>query len=303
MTEHIPVLLQEVIEGLDPQKGEIILDGTVGGGGHSKLFCKFIGTEGVLIGIDADAGALRFAKENLKDCSCRIELVVENFKNLDIVLSNLGIGFVHKLLFDLGMSNFQINPPDEGSGRGFSFMKDEPLLMTFSESQGTGIVTAEEIVNEWSEETIADILYGFGEERFSRRIAEKIVEARQAEPIKRTGQLVHIIEQSVPFWYRHKKIHPATKTFQALRIAVNDETNVLHTGLSKGFDSLARRGRMAVITFHSIEDRIVKRFFRGKVVSGEANFINKRPIEPTKEEILSNRKARSAKLRVIEKVI
>jgi len=295
---HIPVLLQEVIEGLDPQKDEVILDGTVGGGGHSKLLCEHIGPNGILVGIDADRTALRHAKETLSVCSCRVELVEENFRNMDIVLSNLGIVFVNKILLDLGMSNFHI----EISERGFSFLKDEPLRMTFSGPEDEEVVTAREIVNEWSEETIADILYGFGEEKFAKRIAAEIANARQAEPIETTSQLVEIIERAVPGWYKHKKIHCATKTFQALRIAVNDETNALETGLSKGFDLLARGGRMAVITFHSIEDRIVKRFFKEKVLSGEAEFINKRPIAPQKEEILNNKKARSAKLRVIEKI-
>ena len=297
MTNHIPVLLQEVIKGLSIGEGEVVLDGTVGEGGHSKFLCRQIGENGTLVGVDLDKTALQHTKKVLSGCVCRVELVEENFKNMDIVLQKLKLNFVDKIILDLGMRNFHIKT----SKKGFSFLADEPLIMTFGDSDKEGVLTATEILNNWSEETIADILYGFGEEKHSRRIASKIVSVRQDTTIKRTKQLVEIIEQSTPKWYRYKKTHPATKTFQALRIAVNDETNALQEGLSKGFDLLSPNGRIAVITFHSIEDRIVKQFFREKVLLGEADFINKRPIIAKREEVLINRKARSAKLRIIIK--
>ncbi len=294
---HTPVLLQETIDGLAPQKGDIVLDGTIGGGGHSAAICKHIGKSGTLIGIDQDSNTLARAKTYLDEvCDCAVKLVCENFRDLDRVLEHLEVAKVHRIVFDLGMSSFQL----EVSGRGFAFRKDEPLVMSFSAEQAGG-VTARDIVNEWSEETLAAILKGFGEERFARRIAARIVAERAKKPIERTTELVDIIAKAVPARYRHGKTHFATRTFQALRIATNDEVNALKEGLAKGFEALAAGGRMAVITFHSIEDRIVKRFFKEKAKGGEGRFITKKPVTPSKEEIAKNKKARSAKLRVIEK--
>ncbi len=295
---HQSVLLHEVITHLDIKKGDAVLDGTVNGGGHSKAFCAHLGKEGRLIGIDQDKDALERATKALSACAAPHSLIQENFRNLDLVLQNLGMKTVDKILLDLGFSSFQI----ETSGRGFSFQKDEPLLMTLKASPKPEDLTAEEIVNTWEEEHIADIIYGFGEERFSRRIAKGIVEARAKKHITTTGELSQIITESVPARYRSGKIHPATKTFQALRITVNDELGALTEGLEKGIRALSHGGRMAVISFHSLEDRIVKNMFRQKQKEGIVSILTKKPITPSKEETLGNKRARSAKLRVIEKL-
>ncbi|PIZ85308.1 16S rRNA (cytosine(1402)-N(4))-methyltransferase [Candidatus Nomurabacteria bacterium CG_4_10_14_0_2_um_filter_33_9] len=214
------------------------------------------------------------------------------------------------IIFDLGLSSDQL----ENSGRGFSFMKDEPLLMTMKENPSLDDLTAIDIVNSWGEESLVDIIYGYGEERFSRRIAKGIIEARKKNNIKTTFDLVKIIGDSVPSAYKRQRIHFATRTFQALRIAVNDELGALKVGLEKGFEILKKParphdslgagggGRMSVISFHSLEDRIVKRFFRDKKEKSEAILINKKPIIPKEEEIKNNGRSRSAKLRVLEKI-
>jgi len=295
---HTSVLLSEVIDGLDLKEGDLVLDGTLGLGGHSRGVCDHIGKTGQIVGLDQDKKAIDQARENLKECPCQVRLEKENFRNLDKVLDNLNIEHIDKAVFDLGFSSMQMDQ----SGRGFSFLKDEPLLMTLSDSPKTDELTASEIVNNWREESIADIIYGYGEEQFSRRIAKSIVEARKKHLITTTTQLVEIIEKSVPDWYRHKKIHCATKTFQALRIAVNDELGALAEGLKKCFKYLSVGGRMAVISFHSLEDRTVKNFFRDKKKEGLLKLINKRPVTPTREETKVNPRARSSKLRIIEKI-
>jgi 16S rRNA (cytosine1402-N4)-methyltransferase len=208
-------------------------------------------------------------------------------------------------MLDLGLSSDQF----ETSGRGFSFQKNEPLLMTFKENLGPEDLTAKQIVNTWDEENIADIIYGYGEERYSRKIAKGIVGARAVKPIETTFDLVEIIKNSTPSRYAHGKIHPATRTFQALRITVNDEINALKEGLEKGWERLAPGGRMAVISFHSIEDRIVKHFYKSKewmekadgTSERTANIITKKPITASHQEISENPRSRSAKLRIIEK--
>ncbi|MCR4306836.1 MAG: 16S rRNA (cytosine(1402)-N(4))-methyltransferase RsmH [Candidatus Yonathbacteria bacterium] len=295
---HQSVLLQEVITYLDMKSGDAVLDGTVNGGGHSKAICSHLGKEGRLIGIDQDKDALERATKALSQCNAPHFLIQENFRNLDLVLQGIGMKTVDKILLDLGFSSFQI----ETSGRGFSFQKDEPLLMTLKVSPKPEDLTAEEIVNTWEEEHIADIIYGFGEERFSRRIAKGIVEARAKKHITTTGELSQIIMESVPARYRSGKIHPATKTFQALRITVNDELGALTEGLEKGIRALSPGGRMAVISFHSLEDRIVKNIFRQKQKEGIVSILTKKPLVPSREEIKENKRARSAKLRVIEKL-
>ena len=217
---------------------------------------------------------------------------------MDEVLDELGIGKVNRIMLDLGLSSDQF----ETSGRGFTFKNDEPLLMTFSKNPDVDDLTAGYIVNNWSEASIADIIFGYGEERYARKIAKGIVSYRQKKKIETTGELVEIINQSVPGMYKRGRIHPATRTFQALRIAVNDELNTLKEGLAKGFDRLEKGGRMAVISFHSLEDRIVKHFNIEKKELGLANIITKKPIEASEEEIQNNPRSRSAKLRIIEKI-
>ena len=294
---HIPVLLKEVIDLLNLQKGDAVVDGTINRGGHSKEICKLIGKEGTLIGIDLDQKALDEAENNLKNEDCKIILHKESFRNLDKVLEKAGIEKVDAILLDLGFSSDQM---DE-SKRGLSFQKDEPLLMTLKDNPTEKDLTAKEIVNQWDKENIADIIYGYGEETFSRQIAQKIVELRKKKPIKTTQDFVDVIGEALPSWYKHKKTHFATKTFQALRITVNDEIGALKEVLPKAIEALAEDGRPAVISFHSLEDRIVKQFFKEQKDNEVGTIITKKPIAPSRDEVKENPRSRSAKLRVFEK--
>jgi len=278
---HRSVLLQEAIDSLDIHPGEIFVDGTFGGGGHSREVLRRFGDKVRVIGIDADEIATDLP----------VTLVQGNFRNIDKILDGLKIEKVDKILLDIGMSSDQFE-----SGRGFSFQKDEPLVMSFSKNAQ---LTAKDIVNKWEEENIATILQAYGEESFARKIARAIVENR---PIETTSQLVNVILKATPAWYHHRKIHPATKTFQALRIVVNDEIQSLKEGIRKGFERLKKNGRIAVISFHSIEDRAVKQFFKEKEDTEEGRRINKKVIVPSDSEIKSNPRSRSAKLRILERI-
>jgi 16S rRNA (cytosine1402-N4)-methyltransferase len=297
-TLHTPVLLEEVLEGLQPEKGDVIVDGTFGGGGHARALCD--STQITLIALDADKRAIERGKASLESSEnkCLVHFVNRNFRHLDTVLEELGLEKINGALFDLGLSSDQL----ETSGRGFTFKKDEPLLMTFTEDPQEDTVTAEVVVNEWDEENIADILFGFGDEHFSRRIAGGIAEERKRVRISTTGILVRIIEESVPWWYRRRKIHPATKTFQALRMAVNDELGSITQGVEAAFRHCAPGGRIGVITFHSVEDRHVKNLFKEIAIRG-ATLIRPTPITPGREEQKRNPRSRSAKLRLLEKII
>jgi 16S rRNA (cytosine1402-N4)-methyltransferase len=294
---HTSVLLHESIDGLAIQAGDIYVDGTVGSGGHAEEVARRFGKTVRIIGIDADADALARSKARLEKLEANVELVQGNFRNLDTILDSLHLEKVNRILLDIGLSSNQL----EESGRGFSFLRNEPLHMTFAKDVKEGETTAALVVNEWSEETLATIFKGFGEERYHRQIARGIVEAREIEPITTTGQLVEIIQSSVPVRYQKQKIHFATRTFQAIRIAVNQELEVLREGILKGFDRLAPGGRMAVISFHSLEDRIVKTIFKTKAESQVGTRITKKPIIASAEERDTNRRSRSAKLRIIEK--
>lgn len=298
MTEHKSVLLKESIDGLNIHAGDIIVDGTLNVGGHGIEICKLVGEGGMLIGIDQDSDALSLAKQNLMGCSSKVSINQGNFRNFDTILDALGIEKMQGILLDIGLSNRQL----EDSGRGFSFKHDEPLLMTFNTSDDEYKLTAIEIVNEWEEDNIADVLYGYGGERYSRRIAKGIAEARTEQEIRTTTQLVDIIKKSVPALYRHKKIHPATKTFQALRIAVNDELGALKEVIAKAEKRLSKGGRIVIISFHSGEDRIVKHLFREYKEKGVLNVLTKKPITASEEELKENPKSRSALLRVAEKI-
>lgn len=297
MSEHISVLLHEAIEGLVFQEGDRVFEGTVGLGGHSEEILKRIGARGVYIGTDEDAQALEKAKVRLASYPAKKVFVEGNFRNLDDVLDETGSPSVDKILLDIGLSNLQL----EGSGRGFSFKRDEPLLMTFKIAPKEGDLTAHEIVNEWAADSLTDIITGYGEERFAWRIANAIVAARAIKSIETTTELADIVEKAVPAFARHGRVHPATKTFQAIRIAVNDELGALREGLAKGFARLAPGGRMAVISFHSLEDRIVKEFFKKQGEEGTGTIITKKPLTPGDEELARNPKSRSAKLRIIQK--
>lgn len=295
---HIPVLLQETIKGLDLQKDDIVFEGTVGLGGHSEELLKHIGSGGVYIGTDEDTQALFSASERLTRYSALKVFVQDNFRNLDKVLDDALYPEVDKILLDIGLSNLQL----EGSGRGFSFRHNEPLLMTFRVIPKEGDLTAREIVNEWAAESLTDIIAGYGEEKFAWRIANAIVKTRVLKPIETTAELAEIVKNAVPPFVRLGRIHPATKTFQGLRIAVNDELGALREGLHKGFTRLKPGGRMAVISFHSLEDRIVKEFFKARAEEGFGTIFTKRPITPSDEEVRQNPKSRSAKLRIIQKI-
>lgn len=296
---HYSVLAQEVIAGLDLREDDVVIDGTVNGGGHSAKIISKLGEKGTLIGFDLDSGALKKATERFTDATPAVHLIHDNFRNFDAVIQRLRISAPNKILLDLGWSRNQI---DEGE-RGFSFQKDEPLKMTYNPNPTEGDVTAEIILNDWKEETIANILYGYGEEQFSRRIARRIVEEREVRPLKTTGDLVRIIEESTPIWYQKKRTSPATKSFQALRIAVNDELGALEETIEKAFKLLAPGGRIAIISFHSIEDRIVKTNFREGEREGIGRVVTKKPIAPSKAEVTENPASRSAKLRIFEKSV
>ena len=287
--------MKEVLEALDVQPGDVVVDATLGGAGHFTKLLATLGEGGVIVGIDADPAAVERGREayalDRRPERPVANLVNDNFRNLARILERLGIGRVDKILFDLGWSGYQISAP-----RGFSFQNDEPLLMTY----GEGGETAADIVNSSSEADLADLIFTYGEEHFARSIARAIVAARAKERILTTGALVAAIMAGTPRAYHERKIHPATKTFQALRIAANDEIGALREGLATAFSALAPGGRLAVISFHSIEDRVVKNVLRDAAEAGLGTMQPKKPIVPTRSEILSNRRARSAKLRVFE---
>jgi len=295
---HKTVLLKETIDGLSLLDGDIYLDATVGSGGHMEEVWKRMGEKVTIAGIDADEMSITISRERLELLGAKPRLAVLNFRNIDKAPEILRLGKPTKILFDLGWSSDQF---DEG-GRGFSFQKDEPLVMTFSGKVSEEDTTAYDVVNHWSEENLADVIYGYGEERYSRRIAKAIAEHRKEKAIESSRELAEIVKNAVPIFYRFGRIHPATRTFQAIRIAVNDELRALEEGLKKGFEILEKNGRMAVISFHSLEDRIVKNFFKALSAENKGELINKKPIIPSIEEIEKNPRSRSAKLRILRKI-
>lgn len=287
---HTPVLLQETITALDLKPTDIVVDGTFGGGGHSRAILERI-PEGKLICVDLDeAAGTRFKKLFQKNTNA--QFVHANFKDAQAILDAAHLATVDKVLLDLGTSTFQLL----ADTRGFSFHSDTPLAMTFSEKGSHTGFTAATIVNEWEEESIADIIYYYGEEPKARVIARALVAARTEKPFTTAASLAACIEAAVP---RRGRIHPATKTFQALRIAVNDELETLRTALGAWVSVLNPEGRIAVITFHSLEDRIVKHWMQAHENVGRV--ITKKPIAPTRDEQLENPRARSAKLRIFER--
>lgn len=295
---HIPVLLQESIEGLSIKEGGVYVDCTTNRGGHSAKIAEILGENGTLICIDLDDIALGEARARLETMKKlpKLHFIKSNYRYLPSIIKDLKLTHVDGILADLGISSEEL---DE-SGRGFTFRYDEPLLMTFDAHPEEDTTTAYDIVNSWSESTIADILYGFADERYGRRIARAIVEERDKAPIKTTFELVSVIEKAVPALYRHRKIHFATKTFQALRMAVNDELGSISDLLKALPQILASNGRAAIITFHSTEDRIVKNLFREQ--QDTLKPITKKPIIPTEEELQHNPRARSAQLRIVERI-
>lgn len=306
---HVSVLLNECIENLNIKPDGIYVDGTMGGAGHSLEIVKKLSPKGTLIGIDRDEEALAVAKERLKDFS-NVKYVHDNHDNIDEIIKNLNLKGVDGILLDLGVSSYQI---DEKT-RGFTYMNDGPLDMRMDKSQE---LTAEYIVNNYKEQELARIIFEYGEEKFSRKIAKNICEYRSNKKIETTSELVKIIEKSIPGKFREKNSHPAKRTFQAIRIEVNNEIEPLYNTVKNSINALNSKGRLCVITFHSLEDRMVKKAYvdaEGKCtcpkdlpycVCGNVSLgkiINKKPILPTEKEMQENSRSRSAKLRVFEKI-
>jgi len=296
-SQHIPVLLNEVLSLMDLKGSECVVDGTINGGGHSYEIAKRLKEDGMLIGIDVDESALEVSRERLKNLPPKIILRRGNFRNIDEIVSAQGVEKVDRILFDLGWSSNQFENPE----RGFSFMYDGPLSMTLSTKEEEYPFTAWNVVNEWSEESLVDIFRFYGEEKFARRIAHAIVKKREEKAIERTKELAEIIKDAIPTRFHKKGIHPATRVFQAIRIAVNDELTVLREGLEKAFSLLKPGGRLLVISFHSLEDRIVKQFMRDRASQGEGVLLTKKPIRASEKEKEINPRSRSALLRGIKR--
>jgi 16S rRNA (cytosine1402-N4)-methyltransferase len=308
--KHTAVLFDEVIKNLKIVPDGSYVDGTLGGGGHAGGICSLLSKKGTLIGIDRDQAALDAATENLKDFKCRKYFLKGNYSSVKDLLKQEALGNVDGILLDLGVSSYQLDNKD----RGFSYMNDGPLDMRMdSESERN----AEEIVNEYSEEELKTIIRDYGEEKWASRIASFIIQARAKGAIRTTHELVEIIKAAIPAAARREGPHPAKRTFQAIRIEVNDELNQLEKAVDEMIDVLAPKGRLCIITFHSLEDRIVKDRFNiranpctcpkefpfcvcGKVA--DVKKVSGKPIIPTEKEIDENPRSRSAKLRVIEKI-
>lgn len=293
--KHKPVLLKETVEALALKPGMAVIDCTIGAGGHAEAILESTAPDGRLLGLDLDEAALETARRKLERFGSRAMLVRESYRNVGQTLLSTSFGSFQAALLDLGYSSMEIDDPS----RGFSFREDGPLDMRYDREQD---LTAAEIVNGYTVDELAKLLWRFGEEREARRIAEAIIAARRKGHIISTLQLADIVAGAVIQRRRRGRIHPATKTFQALRIAVNDELAGLEEALPKLFSALDVDGRIAVIAFHSLEDRIVKEFVREKVRAGEAEAITKRPLVPSDEEVADNPRARSAKLRIMRKI-
>lgn len=296
MKSHKTVLTDEAVAALAINDSSVVVDATLGSSGHAKRIIETLGSRGVFVGIDADSSAIAHGTEVLNGSTCTLYLCNGNFRTIDSILEQLHIEHVDAILADLGWRMEQFS----GNGKGFSFQVDEPLLMTFGDPKDS-VFTARDIVNEWDEENIINILRGYGEERFAGRIARHIVEARALKQIDTTFELVAIIEAAVPAFYKRARIHCATRTFQALRITVNDEFAALEDFIKKSVLFLAPHGRLAIITFHSIEDRIVKHLFKNLAHDHIGIVHTKKPIIASDTELQENPRARSAKLRIFEK--
>jgi len=293
---HTAVLKKEVLEYLDPKQNENFVDCTIGEGGHAEDILNKNGPEGKVLGIDLDPQqivASQWLHVQFKD---RIVLANDSYTNITEILGRKNIGPVNGILLDLGMSSAQLIR----AHKGFSFQVDQGLDMRYNDE--TGYLTAEKIVNEWTEEKIAGILEDYGEEKFARKIAKKIVEERKKGRIKSTFQLIEIVKDATPSAYWRGKIHYATRTFQALRIAVNDELENITKVLPQAVSILASEGRLVVISFHSLEDRIVKNFLADESRKGTIKILTKKPIIASRDELGKNPRARSAKLRVAVKI-
>jgi len=292
---HIPVMLKEVLDYLDLSPGKIIVDATAGTAGHSRNIIERILPGGRLIAIDRDKESLEVARLRLVDFKDSCEFVYSNFMDIDEILKKLNLKKVDGILFDLGVSSFQIQNPL----RGFSFQCDGPLDMRLDRNS---YISAYDLVNNLNEDEISNLLWTLGEERWHNRIAGLLVQERQKHPINTTLELSNIMVRAIPYRSRHYRIHPATRTFQAVRIAVNRELQTLQTALHKAIDLLSGGGRICVIAFHSLEDRIVKLAFREFAAKGEIELLTPKPLTPALSEIKENPSSRSSKLRAAQKV-
>ncbi|MBD3426220.1 MAG: 16S rRNA (cytosine(1402)-N(4))-methyltransferase RsmH [Candidatus Omnitrophica bacterium] len=289
---HLPVLVREVIGNLSPEPGDVIFDGTLGGGGHAREIIKRIAPGGRLIGVDRDPEAVDRIIQIFGD---RGIFVNDDFRNVDRILTEVGVEKIDGAVFDLGLSSYQI----DDQRRGFSFLKDGPLDMRFDKRQS---LSAEKVVNEFGKEELAEIISKYGEERHARIVARAICSERRKKRISTTGDLVDVIRRAVGRKYTRQRIHPAARTFQAIRIFVNEELVSVEEGVGKTLTFLSPGARICVISFHSLEDRIVKNIFRDSARAGELRRVNKKPIRPGREEVAANPRSRSAKLRVAEKI-
>ena len=301
---HVPVLLRQAVDGMKVKPFGTYLDATFGGGGHTAAICDASAGTAKIVAIDADHEAIERSKavEYRERVKCDLYVAHGNYADAEAILKDRGITSIDGALFDLGLSSFQL---DE-SGRGFSFMRDEPLSMRMGKPAVTdgprGELTAHDVVNGFSEKGLADVIYAYGEEHFAKRIAAEIVRRREHKPIATTFELVEAIAAAVPGWYRFGKSHYATRTFQGIRIAVNNELENVERGLEAAFEMLKPGARLAVISFHSLEDRIAKRFCERMFAADRAVKITKKPIAPDPSEITTNPRSRSAKLRIIERL-
>lgn len=294
MFVHQPVMLEEVISSLNLKPGDVILDATVGGVGHAGEILKRILPGGKLVGLDADEDALRTAEAALKCYGPSVILVNENFRNLDRALSKENIKSINAALFDVGVSSFQL----EDISRGFSIKLDARLDMRMDRRLK---LSAHDIVNRLKEDDLSDIIEKYGEDRFHKRIARYIADARSKKPIETTGELAGIVRRAAGFRYKKGGIDPATRTFQAIRIVVNDELAALEEGIKKAVSWLDPAGRIAVVSFHSLEDRIVKNLFKGYASLGVLKIITKKPVRPECDETMANPRSRSGRLRIAER--
>ena len=294
MAAHQSVLLNEVLQQLDPKSGDRVVDGTLGRAGHAAEILRRTAPDGKFWGFDKDPQAVREAKEILKDFGDRVMIFHEDFKNSASKLQSLNQK-ADAFLLDLGVSSPQL---DE-AGRGFSFRAEGLLDMRMNPAE---LLTARQVIQTYPQKELADIFWKYGEERFSRRIAERIVEVRKKQRIETTTELESIIWQAVPASYRHGRIHPATRVFQALRIEVNREIEALELFLSRVLDVMACGGRLVIISFHSLEDRVVKNTFKDFARDEKGHIMTKKPISATRDEIQRNPRSRSAKLRAFQKV-
>ena len=307
--KHVSVLLKETIDGLNINPDGIYVDGTLGGGGHAYEVCKHLSSKGRLIGIDQDSEALEAARERLSEFEDKVTMVRSNYCEIDTILKDLDIDKVDGIVLDLGVSSYQLDNLE----RGFSYKADAPLDMRMDTRQ---MITASDVVNNYSENELYRIIRDYGEDRFAKNIAKHIVMARKKKPLTTTGELSEIVKESIPMKFQAKGGHPAKKTFQAIRIEVNNELKVLKDSIDTMIEHLNLGGRICIITFHSLEDRIVKTKFRenenpctcppdfpvcvcAKVSKGKV--ITRKPIIPSEEEIVNNKRAKSSKLRIFER--